>query len=258
MAANRLLKDWRNSDKVNILSVHAERFFIRLIMTTDDYGCFYGDARLLRVNLFPLLIDSIREADILRWMAECQKAGLIVIYEIEKKKYIHILNFGQRLRQKTLKFPLPVDYQEEKTMSAECQHHAVMSPLELEVEEKLEEKMKENAGKPETQKQLFSNDQKKSFGLFENWILENAHNVSKMKEPFSIDQYISLSKEFKGDAIKDLLTKMHNYVPLLRKNNSANLTFRNWAKRDYNRESQPIQKTNSNLSNAVRLIENGN
>jgi hypothetical protein len=102
---SRLIRDWTGSDKVNGLSVHAERFFTRLIMKADDYGRFYADTRLLKANLFPLLLDNIREADMLRWMAECQKAGLIVLYEVSGKKYLRIDNYGQRLRQKTKKFP---------------------------------------------------------------------------------------------------------------------------------------------------------
>lgn len=104
---NRMLRDWTQSDKVNMLSVHAERFFVRLIMKVDDYGCFYADLRLVKANLFPLLIDNIREADLSRWMAECQKAGLIVLYESNQKKYLQIIDFKQRLDRAKSKFPLP-------------------------------------------------------------------------------------------------------------------------------------------------------
>lgn len=105
--ANRILRDWTDSEKINSISVHAERFFVRLIMKVDDYGCFYADTRLLKANLFPLLLDSIREADITRWMAECQKAGLIVIYEVKSKVYVQILDFKQRLDRAKSKYPMP-------------------------------------------------------------------------------------------------------------------------------------------------------
>lgn len=107
MMPNRMLRDWTMSEKVNILPVQAERFFTRLIMKVDDHGCFHGDTRILKANLFPLLLDTIREADITRWMAECQKAGLIVLYEAEGKKYLQILDFRQRLDRARSKFPLP-------------------------------------------------------------------------------------------------------------------------------------------------------
>lgn len=124
---NRLLRDWTGSDKVNTLTVYAERFFTRLIMKADDYGCFYADVRILKANLFPLLLDSIREADLLRWMAECQKAGLIVLYESNDKKYLQIIEFNQRLRQKTQKFPMPTD---DGHMTVNSQHEEKGSRIE--------------------------------------------------------------------------------------------------------------------------------
>lgn len=104
---NRMLRDWTGSDKINNISVHAERFLIRLIMKVDDYGCFYADSRLLKANLFPLILDNVRDADILRWMAECQKAGLIVVYENSGKRYVMIVDFKQRLDRAKSKYPLP-------------------------------------------------------------------------------------------------------------------------------------------------------
>lgn len=104
---NRVLRDWTMSEKIQQISVHAERFFTRLMMKVDDYGRFFSDPRLLKANLFPLQLDSIRETDLTRWMSECQKAGLIVIYEINTKGYLQIEDFGQTLRQKREKFPGP-------------------------------------------------------------------------------------------------------------------------------------------------------
>ena len=68
-----MLRDWTQSEKIDELTSESERFFTRLIMKVDDYGCFWADTRLLKANLFPLKLDKIREADMLRWMAECQK-----------------------------------------------------------------------------------------------------------------------------------------------------------------------------------------
>jgi hypothetical protein len=103
-----MLRDWTASDKVNSISAHAERFFTRLIMKADDHGLYYGDAKKLKVFLFPLLED-VRESDLLRWLDECHKAGLIALYEVDSKRYLQIIDFGQRLRQKTAKFPMPAD-----------------------------------------------------------------------------------------------------------------------------------------------------
>lgn len=103
--ANRILRDWTDSERVNELSIGAEVFFTRLIMKADDYGCYHGSTKLLRASLFPLRIDSIREADLQRWIAECVKAGLIVLYDAADKPFVEIVNFNQRLRAMKRRFP---------------------------------------------------------------------------------------------------------------------------------------------------------
>lgn len=104
---NRIIRDWTDSDKIKLIDAYAERFFTRLIMKADDYGCYFADPKLLKANLFPFLLDEVREADISRWMTACQKAGLIVLYEFNLKKYLQILDFRQRLDRAKAKFPLP-------------------------------------------------------------------------------------------------------------------------------------------------------
>jgi len=106
---SRILRDWTDSESVNSISAQAERFFVRLLMKMDDYGCFTADVRLLRAALFPLLIDQVREADIPRWIAECEKAGLVRSYEVESKRYLTVPKHGQRLRHGKRRFPAPAD-----------------------------------------------------------------------------------------------------------------------------------------------------
>ena len=38
-----MLRDWTQSEKIDELTIESERFFTRLIMKVDDYGCFYRD-----------------------------------------------------------------------------------------------------------------------------------------------------------------------------------------------------------------------
>lgn len=105
---NRVLRDCTDSEKINMLDVHAERFFYRLIMIVDDYGRYYAHAGLLRSRMFPFQIDKIREADITRSMAACQEAGLIVFYEVAGKWYLEINDFKQRLDKAKEKYPSPI------------------------------------------------------------------------------------------------------------------------------------------------------
>lgn len=221
---NRMLRDWTDSEKINLLSANAERFFTRLIMKVDDYGCFYADTRLLKANLFPLLLNNIREADLLRWMAECQKAGLIVLYENANKKLLQIVDFRQRLDRAKSKFPLPhtiVNPSQESVNEPQAEQNR--TELETEVEPECE------CGEPPTH----TKEEVLWFENFENFIKTNAKNVAKMKEPFSIDQYLKLKINFSTQQIKDMVLKMHNYKPLLQKNNAAYLTFLNWSKKDF-------------------------
>jgi hypothetical protein len=104
---NRMLRDWTKSFKIETLSYQAEVCFTRLIMKVDDYGCYYADERILKSDLFPLRSHSVREADVSRWIAECEKAGLIVLYSQGQKRYLQIVDFKQRLDRAKAKYPLP-------------------------------------------------------------------------------------------------------------------------------------------------------
>jgi hypothetical protein len=137
-----MLRDWTDSEKMLQVSVHAERFFIRLIMKVDDYGCFHANTSLLKANLFPLLLDVIREADISRWTTECHKAGLIVLYEAEGKKYLQINDFKQRLDRAKNKYPLPPSNDSREIVND------FPAEIETEVEEEIEVE-KEKARAPD-------------------------------------------------------------------------------------------------------------
>lgn len=73
----------------------------------DDYGRFSAHPSLLRASCYPLRIDEVREADITRWLAEVQSAGLIALYAVEGKRYLEMLDFRQQVRAKQSKFPPP-------------------------------------------------------------------------------------------------------------------------------------------------------
>ena len=102
-----LIRDWTDSLTVDALDAHAERFFTRLLMKVDDYGRTLADNRLLKSRLFPLKAD-IRETDISRWLAACQKAGLLRFYVDGKGRTIlEVFKFGQRKRFMKSEFDPP-------------------------------------------------------------------------------------------------------------------------------------------------------
>lgn len=139
---NRMLRDWTDSEKVELLSFQAEVFFVRLIMKVDDFGCYRYNEKLLKSKLFPLR-DNVRDTDILRWVDECHKAGLIAVYEESGKRYLFIRDFKQRKRQMESKHPLPKN---DGQLSDTCQSDDGLKRREEEVEEKRKGQPKENVG----------------------------------------------------------------------------------------------------------------
>lgn len=95
-----------SSDRVNCLDYAAEVFYRRLLNMVDDHGLYDARPSILRATLYPLRIDRVREADISRWLTDCQTAGLILLYEAESKPYLKVLNTQWESRSKP-KYPQP-------------------------------------------------------------------------------------------------------------------------------------------------------
>lgn len=223
---NRVLRDWTDSESIDQLDVHAERFFTRLIMKVDDYGRYTANVKLLKSQLFPLKSD-IRETDITRWLAACRKSGLIALYAVANKEFLQIDNFKQILRQKIEKYPGPTPCNESATHPLSVQHSDATPETKRNETEKKPE-VEGNGGGPPTH----SPDEIIFFKNFQEFIKTKAANVGKMKEPFTIEEYLKLKEKFTTKQISDLILSMHNHKPLLQKNNSSYLTFLNWSKRE--------------------------
>lgn len=103
---NRVLREGiLSSDRVNLLDAPAEVFYRRLMSVVDDFGRFDARPVMLKVSCFPLRADTVREADISRWIAICEKAGLIALYVANGRPYVEMLDFRQSVRAKTSKYP---------------------------------------------------------------------------------------------------------------------------------------------------------
>lgn len=106
MPSRVIREGWVESERIDQLDGESERFFLRLCLRADDFGRYHGNHSLLRSSLFPLKLD-VRITDIPRWLAACEKAGLLRCYSIDSKSFVEILRFDQRLRAKVSKFPPP-------------------------------------------------------------------------------------------------------------------------------------------------------
>ncbi len=96
---NRIVREAiLSSESVCSLKWDAEVFYRRLMSIVDDYGRHEATLQLLRSKCYPLQTDAVRVADISRWMAACQKAGLILCYAVTGKQYLEVTKFGQQMR----------------------------------------------------------------------------------------------------------------------------------------------------------------
>lgn len=95
------------SDKVNKLSWAGEVFYRRLMSVLDDFGRCDGRPTILRSKLYPLRVDKVSEPDIVKWISECETAGLVRKYQVDGKDYLEMFNFGQTVRQKVARVPPP-------------------------------------------------------------------------------------------------------------------------------------------------------
>ncbi len=79
----------------------------------------------MRVAVFPLLIDLVREADVQRCVDGCVAAGLIRLYTVVGKPYLEVTKWQQRLRAKTSRWPAPAGHCHDidVTMPTETEAH---------------------------------------------------------------------------------------------------------------------------------------
>lgn len=105
---NRILREGiLTSERVNSLNWEAEVFYRRLMSVVDDFGRFSAHPSLLRAALFPLKLDTVRDANMERLLSLVEQARLVRVYEVAGKRYLELLDFKQQVRAKESKFPPP-------------------------------------------------------------------------------------------------------------------------------------------------------
>lgn len=104
---NRVIREGiLTSDRIDQLDANAEVFYRRLMSKVDDHGLYDARPSILRASLYPLRVDRVREADISRWIAACEKAGLLALYVHEGKPYMQMLDTRWQARSEP-KYPIP-------------------------------------------------------------------------------------------------------------------------------------------------------
>ena len=93
MPSRYLRESITTSDNFNRLSFEAQAFVIRLLVTVDDYGRYHGESCLLRGVLFPMMLDRVSDAEVLRMRDEAASEEMIRVYESGGRPYVLFPNW---------------------------------------------------------------------------------------------------------------------------------------------------------------------
>lgn len=104
----RLLREGiLSSARIDKLSAEAEVFYRRLMSKVDDHGLFDARTSILRSGLYPLNPDRLSEHTCEQLLTELINAKLIIIYQIDEKPFLKMLNTKWPARSEP-KYPPPV------------------------------------------------------------------------------------------------------------------------------------------------------
>jgi hypothetical protein len=108
---NRIIKESIcTSENLNQLSPEAENLFYRLIVKADDFGCYFGNVKIIKNTCYPLKSDAIKDKQISARLNELVNAGLVILYQtVDGKQYIKLAKWDkhQQKRAKRSKYPVP-------------------------------------------------------------------------------------------------------------------------------------------------------
>lgn len=106
---SRLLREGiLSSDRVDKLNAEAEVFYRRLMSKVDDYGLFDARPGVLRSALYPLRLETVTDNNCLQWLTDCINAKLIVLYQVDGKPFLRMLDTKWTARSEP-KYPKPTN-----------------------------------------------------------------------------------------------------------------------------------------------------
>jgi len=80
---------------------------------------------------------------------------------------------------------------------------------------------------------LEKSEKEKEFDRFNGWINKNIPYLRKIRDQITFDEYCRLTEKYNGEQIRKILTDVSNYKDSPKKYVSVNLTFQNWAKKEF-------------------------
>lgn len=128
-----ILDSERIENLVRKYGFDAENFYRRLMSVADDYGRFDGRISVIMARCYPTLLDYITEQQVEKWLMATidPDVGLVKMYEVDGRKYIEILDFGQRLRIQKARYPEPKKT-DDSQMTVKCQSDVGLNRRESE------------------------------------------------------------------------------------------------------------------------------
>lgn len=109
---NRIIKESiTTSENIAALSHGAECLFYRLMVKADDFGRYFGNAKIVLSTCFPLKVGEISVDDVEKWLEELWLADLLERYTAGGREYIHLTTWSkhQTCRATKSKYPAPSD-----------------------------------------------------------------------------------------------------------------------------------------------------
>jgi DNA-binding transcriptional regulator YhcF (GntR family) len=87
-----------------------------------------------------------------------------------------------------------------------------------------------NSIRESSSEENFTEEENADWAKFQSWVKKHTPKLLQMKQPFTQKQALLIKQNYHPDMIKDILEGMQNKPDLLKKYESANLTFKRWAK----------------------------
>ena len=84
-----------------------------------------------------------------------------------------------------------------------------------------------------------------SYIKFNSWLMENAPIVSSLKTQMTEKQFLEIKRKYSSNQIINIINNIENYIPTPKKYRNVYLTFKKWAEREYeNQTDNLINKPN--------------
>ncbi len=111
MASSRVIrKGLRSSDVVGQLSFKEIWLYEGLLFEADDYGLFEARSKSLRRDITGEKEDEFSVEEVEAFLQHASDLGLVILYEVEGRRYGWVQKFRQQVRAKRSLFPPPPGY----------------------------------------------------------------------------------------------------------------------------------------------------